>query len=608
MMMSVKRFAKISAFLCIFWLLVIGISTKTRAVENSSSTIETHTISSTENKEPQSKISATTNSDSTTLSTEESSIENQINLQPTVKANKEYGSELLTSVSLTDIANNLVHRVKNSDKIKVNYSFSLPDEAQVGDALTFELPAILQMVNYSDFPLLSKMGSEIGIAKIDRATNKVTVIFNQYVSNHNAINGQFFFWVKLVNDQTIDGDNEIPIPVNGTTSDLTLMANKTSGVSTGITNPTTIFKSGKFDSIDPQKINWTISINNSGQNLLMPIINDTLGAGQQLLNGTFSVNYRDVDKKSLKKYPLPSNFEGDLTKVESTLNGFVLSLENLGSYSGLKGYVSAVVNYSTKVTDSSVKYINQVNTLDEFGMVQSRNASLTSYANGGSGNGDVNQIIDSITDKIDEVESIDLDELTESSAKKLTEAKENAQTAVNNEDAMPTDLESATELLVERLVTVEEIAKPADIDELEAIIEQNDGLKEDAYTPETWKTWIDKKTEAIKLIQVAKETPETVSRNEINQITQELKTARANLIEAVTPSETRESELSSEPSTTETTNASQSTTSIQNEKNSGNQQQLLKTGENKSPLLVLIGVLLLLVATWILVAKKQVEN
>lgn len=171
MMMSVKRFAKISAFLCIFWLLVLGISTKTRAVENSSSTIETHTISSAENKEPQSKISTTTNSDSTTLSTEESSIENQINLQPTVKANKEYGSELLTSVSLTDIANNLVHRVKNSDKIKVNYSFSLPDEAQAGDALTFELPAILQMVNYSDFPLLSKMGSEIGIAKIDRATN-----------------------------------------------------------------------------------------------------------------------------------------------------------------------------------------------------------------------------------------------------------------------------------------------------------------------------------------------------------------------------------------------------------------------------------------------------
>lgn len=71
----------------------------------------------------------------------------------------------------------------------------------------------------------------------------------------------------------------MPLPVNGTTSDLNLTVSKMNGATTGITNPTTIFKSGKFDSIDPKKINWTITLNNSGQNLLTPIIYDQLGQG-----------------------------------------------------------------------------------------------------------------------------------------------------------------------------------------------------------------------------------------------------------------------------------------------------------------------------------------
>lgn len=492
-MRKVKRFGKISVFLFIFLSLVIGFSTKTRATETSSSMTEPQSISTTENKEPQSENSNSTNSESTVNSTEESSNERQANLQPSVEAIKEYGSELLTSVSLTDSANNPIHRVRNSDKIKVNYSFSLPDEAQAGDELTFDLPAILQMINYSDFPLLSQVGNEIGTAHIDRVTNKVTVTFNQFVTDHISISGQFYFWVKLVNDRTEEGVNRIPLPVNGVTSNLELTVNKAVGIRTGTTNPTIIFKSGKFDSIDPQKINWTITINNSGQNLLMPIIKDSLGNGQQLLGDTFSVNYRDGDKKSLKKYPLPSKIEGDQTKVEMSSDGFVLSLENLGSYSAGKGYISAVINYSTKVTDSSVKYVNNASTFDEEGTPQARNASLTNYANGGIGNGDVNQAVGVITDKIDEVESVDLQELTDSSVKKLTDAKENAQAVVENENATPTELEEAAETLINQLIITEEIAKPRDIEELETIIEENNGLKEEAYTSETWKPWINKK-------------------------------------------------------------------------------------------------------------------
>ncbi|WP_206912134.1 hypothetical protein IGL98_001753 [Enterococcus sp. DIV0840] len=604
-MQRIKRISKISMFLFIFWLFIIGMTQKTMAVETISSTDD----SSINSNETKTEVSTTKNSDSTERSTEESSTENQVTLQPTVRAQNVYGSELLTNVTLTDIVNNPIHRVKSSDKIKVNYSYYLPDDAKAGDELTFELPSILQMVNYSDFPLLSKVGNEIGTAHIDRETNTVTVTFNQFVTDHISISGQFYFWVKLVNDQTEEGVNRVPLPVNGATSDLELTVNKAVGVSTGTTNPTTIFKSGKFDSIDPQKINWTITINNSGQNLLMPIIKDSLGAGQQLLGDTFSINYRDGDKKSLKKYLLPSKIEGDQTKVEVAADGFILSLENLGSYSAGKGYISAVVNYSTKVTDSSVKYVNTASTLDEDGTPQARNASLTNYANGGIGNGDVNQVIDVITDKIDEVESVDLQELTDSSAKKLTDAKENAQTAVENENATPSELENVAETLVNQLVTTEEIVQPTDIEALEKIIAENDGLKEEAYTPETWQPWKEKKTEAINLIKIAEETPKEVSRNEIKQTTEELKAARTNLVEAVETSETSESESSNESSTsTETSTSTQSSTTSPTEKSDGNQQSLLKTGEEGSPVLIFMGTLLLTISVGIIFNRKQIGS
>ncbi|WP_375179083.1 Ig-like domain-containing protein [Enterococcus rotai] len=608
-MWNAKRLGIISFFVFIFWLLVMGIFTETYAQETVSSSTEIQVTSSTDNNEIP-PTSSTENTASTFSSTVESSAESLTNTQETLKGTTVYGSELLTSVSITDSAHNPIHRIKSSDKVKINYSFYLPDEAQSGDTLIFELPPSLQMVNYNDFPLLSNNGSEIGRATIDPTSNKVTVLFNQYVTDHKSISGQFFFWVKLVKDKTVEGVNPIPLPVKGTTSDLELTVTKTNGVNTGITNPTTIFKSGKFDSIDSQKINWTITINNTGQNLLAPIIYDQLGEGQTLLSDTFNVNYRDTDKKSLKKYSLPSKIENDLTKVEWLPDRFTLFLENLGRYSENNHYVSAVINYSTRVTDPAVKYVNSASTLDEDGALQSRNASLTNYANGGMGNGDVNQAIDAVSDKLDEVESIDLDELTDSSVKNLIDAKENAQTMIENETSTASDLEAATEQLVNQLITVEEIAQPTDIQELETIIEQTNDLKEGDYTPESWNPWINKKTEAIALIAEVKEMPKTVSRKEVNQLTQEVITAKANLVEMTLPSETSES-ISSETSTAETTNPTlynSNSSTLKNTKKDNNQQRLLETGETRSTSLIIIGALLLILAARIIHKKHIVEK
>lgn len=122
--------------------------------------------------------------------------------------------------------------------------------------------------------------------------------------------------------------------------------------------------------------------------------------------------------------------------------------------------------------------------------------------------------------------------------------------------------------------------------------------------------WINKKTEGVSLIQLAKETPKAVSRNEIVTLTQELKTARANLLEVTMPSETSESVSSSETTSTETTNSTQNSSSSSEfkSKDEHNSQYLLKTGETRSTSLIIFGALLLSFVFWFAVKRNKLKN
>lgn len=407
----------------------------------------------------------------------------------------DHGSQYFTNVSFTDIAGNPLAKVNDSDKVKVNYNFSIPGDIHENEIMSIPLPEQLQMVNYTDFPIMDASGTFIAKASTDKTTGLITITFTDAVENKTDINGSLIFWTKFDKEKLLEGENTFAMPLQGVTTDLTLNVHKVVSTGTGTTNPTVIFKSGSFDKNDPSLINWTVTINNAHQNLLQPKVIDTMGPGQNLVPGTFTFNYRDEKKKSLNKFTLPAGDEVSQGRTRVTLNatGFDIIFENFGSYSTINNYYSAVVTYQTKVDASTTRYVNGVGTLDELGQPQKRNASVVDYGSGGIASGNTQEAVDNLTDTIDSATSLDSSVLTPEDSTKLEEAIQTAQNVVDNETATKEQLDESSNELGH---VVEEVT-PSDVPpvneeleqalkDLEQLVQETKEIDPAPYTEDTW--------------------------------------------------------------------------------------------------------------------------
>lgn len=430
----------------------------------------------------------------------------------------DYGSTYFTQVSFTDIVGNSLAKVNDSDKIKVNYNFSIPEDVHAKETMSIQLPEQLQMVNYNGFPIVDDSGTVIANASIDKATGLMTLSFTNNVENKTDITGSLFFWVKFDKDKLSDGENHFSMPLQGVTQDLTLNVHKTVNTGLGTVNPTVIFKSGSFDKNDPSLINWTITVNNAHQNLLQPKIIDTIGPGQSLVPGTFSFNYRDENKKSMKKFTLPSGAEAaeGRTKAIITPTGFELNLENLGSYSINNHYSSAVITYQTKVDAPTVRYVNNAGTLDELDQPQQRNASVIDYGSGGVASGNTQEAIDQLNNTIDAATSLDTAVLAPEAEENLFAAITTAQNVVDNETATKEQLDEASTQLGQIVDEVTPSDTPPIDNELTQALENLNDLIEEAklkdsslYTDTSWQVVEEAMNEAASLLANEKEHPGT---------------------------------------------------------------------------------------------------
>lgn len=440
-----------------------------------------------------------------------------------------YGSQYMTSVSFTDITGNGLSKVNDSDKIKVNYNFSIPGDVHDNETMTLQLPQQLQLVNYTDFTITDSSGDVIAIATSDKTTGVITLTFTKVVENKKDITGSLFFWAKFDKNQIVDGENIFPMPLQGVTQDLTLNVHKVVSTGTGTTNPTVIFKNGSFDKKDPTLINWTITINNANQSLLQPKVIDTIGSGQTLVPGSFTFNYRDQDKKSMNKFTLPAGDEAtnDRTTLTMTSTGFEAILENLGKHSTINHYSSAVITYQTKVKDNNTRYINNAGTSDELGLPQQRNASVTNYGNGGSASGSTQEAIDDLTNTIDAATSLDPSDLNSEDATQLTEATTNAQNTVDNETSTKKALDDATAQL-DAIMDEVTPGTPIDdgrrqaLDNLEQLVEKAKRIDSSLYTEKSWEAVDTALKEAEALLNSEKGTPGSTSLEQIQNSTQKL--------------------------------------------------------------------------------------
>lgn len=449
-------------------------------------------------------------------------------VKPVARAAIDYGSQFFNEVYFSDIEGNTLAKVKDTDKIKVNYSFAITTPVKEGGTMSIALPKELKLVNYIEFPLKDGEGNTIALVTTEKNTGLITLTFTNYVNEKSNINGELFFWAKLDKTNVTDGNNLITMPVNGVTTDLALKVIKTEGSSPGTTNPTVLFKSGAYDKNDLSVINWTITLNNAQQNLFQPTIIDTIGSGQVLLKNSFVVNYRDAAKKSKNKYLLPTTLANDRTVVLFTDSGFDLKLENLGSYSIINQYSSAVITYKTKVDNSETQYINRASSADESNNSQTRNATVKFYGSGGEASGSVNEAIDEISDIIDESESMDPNELTPLEHTQLEESKNTAQETMDTEEATVEEIDKAKENLEE---TIKEVT-PSEPVENQAVKEVIDNLKEKLkdiaeenpadYTTESWVALEDVKEKAEAIIEKGTNDSNSVTVEEITEIQKQL--------------------------------------------------------------------------------------
>lgn len=463
------------------------------------------------------------------------------NEDPVARAVVDYGSQFFNDVSFSDMAGNTLAKVKDTDKIKVNYTFDIITPVKEGETMSIALPEELKLVNYTEFPLKDNDGNTIALATTDKNTGLITLTFTDYVNGKSAISGELFFWAKLDKTKVTDGNNTISMPVNGVTTDLTLKVTKTTGSTSGTTNPTVLFKSGAYDKNDPTLINWIITLNNANQNLFQPTIIDTIGPGQTLVKPSFVVNYRDAAKKSKMKYALPTSLTNDRTEVSFTDAGFDLKLENLGSFSIINHYSSAVITYKTKVDNSGIQYINSASSADENNDSQTRNATVKFYGSGGEASGSVNEAIDEISNTIDEAESVDPNELTPSENTQLEESKNTAQTTLDNENATLEELDKAKENLGE---TIQEVtpSKPEENQEVKEAIEKlketlvvTEGKEATGYTQESWDVLEEVKEKAEVIVGKGTDDSHSVTVEEVTEIQKQLEEAITQLELIPTP-------------------------------------------------------------------------
>lgn len=463
------------------------------------------------------------------------------NEDPVARAVVDYGSQFFNDVSFSDMAGNTLAKVKDTDKIKVNYTFDIITPVKEGETMSIALPEELKLVNYTEFSLKDNDGNTIALATTDKNTGLITLTFTDYVNGKSAISGELFFWAKLDKTKVTDGNNTISMPVNGVTTDLTLKVTKTTGSTSGTTNPTVLFKSGAYDKNDPTLINWIITLNNANQNLFQPTIIDTIGPGQTLVKPSFVVNYRDAAKKSKMKYALPTSLTNDRTEVSFTDAGFDLKLENLGSFSIINHYSSAVITYKTKVDNSGIQYINSASSADENNDSQTRNATVKFYGSGGEASGSVNEAIDEISNTIDEAESVDPNELTPSENTQLEESKNTAQTTLDNENATLEELDKAKENLGE---TIQEVtpSKPEENQEVKEAIEKlketlvvTEGKEATGYTQESWDVLEEVKEKAEVIVGKGTDDSHSVTVEEVTEIQKQLEEAITQLELIPTP-------------------------------------------------------------------------
>ncbi|WP_088840827.1 LysM peptidoglycan-binding domain-containing protein [Listeria sp. ILCC797] len=283
----------------------------------------------------------------------------------------DYGSQFFTNVSLENVSGKESSEFRKTDKVKVVYDFKVNQQVHTGDQMTIALPEQLTMVSYAPFQLKDSEGNVVALAETNSTTGMITLTFTNFVETHQNIQGSMFFWAKFnVEKIQLGSENQLTFPVqNEAVVKSVLVKDTTSGGSSEGTS--VIYKQGRIDTKQPDRINWTVTVNNALLDIENGYVIDTIGPGHELINPV-QVRYRDENKKVVATYTQTVNVQNRAFRID------------VGSLSKQ----SVVITYQTKVNGGQTSYKNNATLYGDNIKIYSRNSTVNDYSNGGKGGGE----------------------------------------------------------------------------------------------------------------------------------------------------------------------------------------------------------------------------
>ncbi|WP_321387555.1 SpaA isopeptide-forming pilin-related protein [uncultured Enterococcus sp.] len=235
--------------------------------------------------------------------------------------------------------NELTGSIPADANVNIHYTWSIPEEIrdkiQPNDYFTFQLPAEVVATPHSG-ELKNADGTVYGTYTVDE-NGKVTMLFNENVTDEFDINGSFDFDTKFnPNVITTPGDKTITFPAEDDLPPVDVFVKPSTD--------TSISKAGKMDKTpNPDSVTWTVDINQAMNELENPTVTETWPNGVTL------------DKDSIKVYKLVMNLDGTVNSVGETLTPDQYTVDANGNVTILGDTSDAYrVEYVTDIDDSTI--------------------------------------------------------------------------------------------------------------------------------------------------------------------------------------------------------------------------------------------------------------
>ncbi|WNS44434.1 collagen binding domain-containing protein [Paenibacillus sp. MMS20-IR301] len=200
---------------------------------------------------------------------------------PQVKAAAiEQDRDIMTSVSMAVYGpdgGTVTGSVYDLDStVTLDYTWALPDGHSyvLGDSFTFQLPAQFELFNDIQGGLVSDEG-DVGTFTVSKATHQVVMTFNDYIQNHDNVQGTLRINTKF-DKQVIGGTTvqQILFPISGGIQTVTVAFMPVVG--------STIEKRGVSSGFNADHIRWTVDVNKRLEAVSNAVVTDPVPAGLAL--------------------------------------------------------------------------------------------------------------------------------------------------------------------------------------------------------------------------------------------------------------------------------------------------------------------------------------